>query len=118
MILPFPARSLVPPYAQDYIQLKFVNSDIDRYIESARDEFEAKLREWVEMPTISAEPDHKTDIDRGADAAVQYLRSLGADAEKVATPGNPVVVGKFFTGAGRPTITIYNHLDVHANEPM
>ena len=84
MILPFPARSLVPPYAQDYIQLKFVNSDIDRYIESARDEFEAKLREWVEIPTISAEPDHKTDIDRGADAAVQYLRSLGADAEKVA----------------------------------
>src|SRR2546428_8123700 len=96
-----------------------MNSDIDRYIESARTEFEAKLREWVEIPTISAEPEHKSDIERGADAAVQYLRSLGADAEKIATPGNPVVVGKCVTGADRPTVTVYNHLDVQpANEPQ
>ena len=96
-----------------------MNSDIDRYIESARPEFEDKLREWVEIPTISAEPEHKPDIERGADAAVQYLRSLGADAEKIPTPGNPVVTGKFRTGAGRPTVTIYNHLDVQpANEPQ
>src|SRR5207249_227105 len=48
-----------------------------------------------------------------------YLRSLGADAEKVATPGNPVVIGKFVTGRDRPIVTIYNHLDVQpANEPQ
>src|SRR5205814_7887551 len=96
-----------------------MTSDIDGYIQSVRSEFEAKLREWVEIPTISAEPEHKPDIERGAEAAVQYLRSLGADAEAVATPGNPVVIGKFITGAGRPTVTIYNHLDVQpANEPQ
>jgi acetylornithine deacetylase/succinyl-diaminopimelate desuccinylase-like protein len=94
-------------------------SDINKYIESARAEFEAKLQEWVEIPTISAEPEHKPDIERGADAAVQYLRSLGADAEKIATPGNPVVIGKFVNGRDRPTVTIYNHLDVQpANEPQ
>src|SRR3989442_4205910 len=93
--------------------------EIERYVESARPEFEAKLQEWVEIPTISAEPDHKPDIDRGADAAIQYLRSLGADAEKVDTPGNPVVVGRFVTGKDRPVGTIYNHLDVQpANEPQ
>src|SRR5713226_10030056 len=96
-----------------------MNSDINDYIESARPEFEAKLREWVEIPTISAEPEHKSDIERGADAAVQYLRSLGADAEKIVTPGNPVVVGKFITGTDRPMVTVYNHLDVQpANEPQ
>jgi len=96
-----------------------MNSDIDRYIESSRPEFEAKLREWVEIPTVSAEPERKPDIERGAEAAVQYLRSLGAEAEKIPTPGNPVVVGKFITGGGRPTVTIYNHLDVQpANEPQ
>lgn len=95
------------------------DQDIERYVESARPEFEAKLREWVEIPTISAEPDHKPDIMRGADAAVQYLRSLGADAEAIPTPGNPVVVAKFITGKDRPTVTIYNHLDVQpANEPQ
>src|SRR5215510_3776909 len=96
-----------------------MKSDIDRYVESSQEEFEAKLREWVEIPTISAEPEHKPDIDRGADAAVQYLRSLGADADRIPTPGNPVVVGKFMTGKDRRTVTIYNHLDVQpANEPQ
>src|SRR5438094_2503796 len=96
-----------------------MKSNMKDYIESARPEFEDKLREWVEIPTISAEPEHKSDIERGAEAAVQYLRSLGADAEKIATPGNPVVVGKFVTGSDRPTVTIYNHLDVQpANEPQ
>src|SRR5215467_4881392 len=96
-----------------------MNSDIDTYIRSSRTEFEEKLREWVQIPTISAEPAHKVDIERGADAAVQYLRALGAEAELIATPGNPVVTAKFITGKNRPTVTIYNHLDVQpANEPQ
>jgi acetylornithine deacetylase/succinyl-diaminopimelate desuccinylase-like protein len=93
--------------------------DIDQYINAVQPEFEEKLREWVEIPTISAAPEHKRDIERCADAAVQYLRSLGADAEAISTPGNPVVVGKFKTGNDRPSVTIYNHLDVQpANEPQ
>src|SRR5205814_9253637 len=91
--------------------------DIDQYITAVQPEFEEKLREWVEIPTVSAAPEHKLDIERGADAAVQYLRSLGADAEAISTPGNPVVIGKFKTGSDRPIVTIYNHLDVQpANE--
>src|ERR1041385_9112356 len=89
-----------------------MSSDIDRYVASSQAEFETKLREWVEIPTISALPEHQADIQRCADAAVRYLRALGAEAETVPTPGNPVVIGKFVTGAGRPTVTIYNHLDV------
>src|SRR5688572_30975364 len=92
---------------------------IDAYVQSSKAEFEARLKEWVEIPTISAEPDHRPDIDRGAAAAVQYLRSLGAEADLLSTPGNPVVVGRFITGKNRPTVTVYNHLDVQpANEPQ
>jgi acetylornithine deacetylase/succinyl-diaminopimelate desuccinylase-like protein len=96
-----------------------MKSDIERFVQSAQPEFESKLREWVEIPTISAEPEHKPDIERGAAAAVAYLRALGAQAEAIPTPGNPVVIGKFVTGTDRPTVTIYNHLDVQpANEPQ
>src|SRR5215468_1358860 len=92
---------------------------LDEYVRGAREEFESKLHEWVEIPTISALPEHKPDIERGAKAAVSYLKSLGAEAEAVATPGNPVVLGRFVTGANRRTVTIYNHLDVQpANEPQ
>src|SRR5215470_12741795 len=96
-----------------------MKSDIDSYIRSARAEFEEKLQDWVEIPTISAEPAHKPDIERGANAAVDYLHSLGAEAEAIRTPGNPVVTARFVTGKNRPTVTIYNHLDVQpANEPQ
>src|SRR5215831_2650780 len=96
-----------------------MKSDIDSYIRSARAEFEEKLQDWVEIPTISAEPAHKPYIERGANAAVDYLRSLGAEAEAIRTPGNPVVTARFVTGKNRPTVTIYNHLDVQpANEPQ
>src|SRR5262249_40397581 len=96
-----------------------MKSDIDTYVRSSQTEFESRLREWVEIPPISAEPEHQPDIIRGAETAGQYLGSLGAEAEVVPTPGNPVVIGKFMAGAGRPTVTIYNHLDVQpANEPQ
>ena len=90
---------------------------LNSYVESVRTEFESKLREWIEIPTISTSPNHRSEIDSGADAAVQYLRQLGAQAEVVQTPGKPVVWGKFATDPAHPTVTVYNHLDVQpANE--
>ncbi len=91
---------------------------LNSYVESIRGEFEAKLRKWVEIPTISASPDHRSDIEDGVDAAVQCLRQLGAHAEVIQTPGNPVVWSRFETDPAHPTVTVYNHLDVQpANEP-
>ena len=82
-------------------------------------EFESKLKEWVEIPSVSAAPEHRGDIEALANAAVDYLRELGGDAQKIATPGNPVVVGKFFRSPEYPVVTVYNHLDVQpANEPQ
>jgi acetylornithine deacetylase/succinyl-diaminopimelate desuccinylase-like protein len=84
-----------------------------------RNEFEDKLREWVEIPSVSALPEHRPDIEKLADAAVRYLRESGASAEKIPTPGNPVVIGRFDSSPQHPTVTIYNHLDVQpANEPQ
>src|SRR5436190_20475795 len=88
-------------------------------MEALRSEFESKLKEWVEIPTISAEPEHREDIERQANAAASYIRELGGDSEIVATPGNPVVIGRFITSSKNPTVTVYNHLDVQpANEPQ
>ncbi len=91
---------------------------LEAYIASVRGEFEARLEAWVGIPTISAFPDRRGDIDRGAAAAVDYLNSLGARADIKPTEGNPVVVGKFLSDPAHPTVTVYNHLDVQpADEP-
>jgi acetylornithine deacetylase/succinyl-diaminopimelate desuccinylase-like protein len=87
-------------------------ASLDAYIGDVREEFESKLGALVEVPTISMDPDRKSDINRGAELARQYLESIGATAEVVATPGNPVVVGRLITDNSNPTLTIYNHLDV------
>ena len=92
--------------------------ELDDYIEQVRSEFETKLREWVEIPTISALPDNRDVIELGADAAVEYLSFLGGQGEKIPTEGNPVVLGRFESHESHPTVTVYNHLDVQpANEP-
>ncbi len=91
---------------------------LDAYVQSVRPEFEEKLAQFVEVPTVSMDPERKPDIQKGAELAVQYLKAIGAKAEKVTTPGNPVVLGQLIQDPKYPTVAIYNHLDVQpANEP-
>jgi len=87
-------------------------ADLDKYVRDCRDGFEARLAEIVEIPTISMDPEKTPDIRRGADLACEYLKSAGAEAEVIETPGNPVVLGKLRAKPDDPTVTIYNHIDV------
>ncbi len=91
--------------------------NIDTYIKNARVEFEDKLAELVELPSVSSDPSHKPDITGCGEVAMQYLRDMGAEAEAVSTPGNPVVFGSLITDPKNPTVTIYNHLDVQPADP-
>jgi hypothetical protein len=50
--------------------------------------YEEKLKAWVEIPSISAEPERRPDIERLADAATATIREFGGTAEKI-DPGNP-----------------------------
>ena len=82
------------------------------YAQSERAHFEATLKEFVEIPTVSADPERKGDIDRLAQRAAQLVRDFGGNAEVLETAGNPIVHGRFAGDAGAPSVTVYNHLDV------
>ncbi len=86
------------------------------YADGVREKFETTLREIVEIPTVSVEPERKGEMARGAKYAADLLRSLGAEARIYETGGHPLVHGRFRRGAGFPTVTIYNHLDVQPAE--
>lgn len=77
-----------------------------------RKEFEELLKRFVEVPTVSADPEHKADIRRGAELAAETIREFGGKAKIIRTSGNPVVHGSFETGRNVPTVTVYNHMDV------
>src|SRR5215510_9969901 len=90
--------------------------NLGAYIGASRGEFEDKLAALVETPSISSDPERIGDIKRCGEIAAQYLNDLGARAETVSTPGNPVVFGSIITDQQYPTVTIYNHLDVQPAE--
>jgi acetylornithine deacetylase/succinyl-diaminopimelate desuccinylase-like protein len=91
---------------------------LDRYVTSCRSGFESSLAHLVSIPTVSMDPARSGDVRRGADAAAELLRSLGARADVLETEGNPVIFGRFETGSKHPTLTVYNHMDVQpADEP-
>ena len=90
---------------------------LDSYIRDSRIEFENKLAEIVEVPSISMDPERNDDCRRGGELVRQYLESIGARAEVVETPGNPVVLGRIEAGANDPTLSVYNHIDVQPADP-
>ncbi|HVR38828.1 MAG TPA: M20/M25/M40 family metallo-hydrolase [Thermoanaerobaculia bacterium] len=77
-----------------------------------RENFERSLAQFVEIPSVSADPSHASDIRRCAEAGAQLIRDFGGEANVLETDGNPLVHGRFNFKAGSPTVTIYNHLDV------
>ena len=78
-----------------------------------REEYESLLRRFVETPTVSVDPSHLPDIKKGVELTVETLERFGGKAEVYrADKGNPVVHGVFGTDSGRPTVTVYNHIDV------
>jgi len=86
---------------------------VESFARRERDRFETLLREFVEIPSVSADPSHRDDIERCARLAVGTIRHFGGTAEVQRVPGgNPVILGSFGTGRDRPTVTVYNHLDV------
>src|SRR5689334_2766933 len=90
----------------------FTREGLESYARTRREEYERVLEQIVEIPTVSVEPERRGDVRRGAELAVSLLKSFGASATLHDTAGHPIVHGRFDRGPGRPTVTVYNHLDV------
>src|SRR2546430_15939956 len=56
---------------------------------------------------------HLPDIQKAADLAIETIHKFGGQVQlHHADKGNPVVHGVFGSVKSRPTVTVYNHLDV------
>lgn len=78
-----------------------------------RNEYEDLLKRFVETPTVSVDPAHRPDIEKGVELTVQTIQSFGGKADVIeAGRGNPTVHGVFDIDKKLPTVTVYNHMDV------
>ncbi len=90
------------------------------YAKSHRQDFLNELIEFLTIPSISTDPDHKSDMQRAAEWVANQLKDLGmSDVQIYPTPGHPVVYGRSISaGPNASTVLIYGHYDVQPPEPL
>src|SRR5204862_4398883 len=76
------------------------------------EEFEALLREFVEVPSVSMDPAKSADMQKMAELARATLERFGFETQLLPTKGQPLVFGRKVVDPAAPTVTIYNHMDV------
>ena len=82
------------------------------YVDSKTQEHLSDLYEFLRIPSISAQSQHKPDIERAAQWVADRLRRVGLDSvEILPTKMHPLVYGESLQAPGKPTILFYGHYD-------
>lgn len=93
--------------------------NIERIIEGKRDVFLEELLELLRIPSISADPAYKADVQRCAEHIRDSFEKLGvARVEIFPTPGHPIVYAETEQRADRRTVLVYGHYDVQPPDPL
>ena len=100
------------------------------YLKSHQDRFVAELCDYLRLPSVSAQPQHKKDLHACAEWLVAHCQGIGLDAQLRPTAGHPIVVAKTPTGKAesgkrkaekksrKPHYLVYGHYDVQPPEPL
>ena len=90
-------------------------------VESRRGPAVAALTEFLAIPSVSATPRHKPDMQRCAQWLADQLTFGGLNVKVMPTgagKGAPIVVAKNKHVPGRTTVLLYGHYDVQPPEPL
>jgi acetylornithine deacetylase/succinyl-diaminopimelate desuccinylase-like protein len=87
-------------------------SDQERYVE--------ELKQFLRIPSISTDPDHKHDVHEAAQFVAERLRLAGMlNVELIEAEGrHPLVYGEWLEAPGKPTLLMYGHYDVQPPDPL
>src|SRR5436309_15690269 len=89
------------------------------YYEQHQPEFLEGLKAFLRIPSISTLSEHKGDIRRAAEFALNELRTAGmSSAELIEGAGNPLVYAEWLDAPDKPTILFYGHYDVQPPDPL
>lgn len=93
--------------------------EIKEYIRENEERFLDELASLVRIPSVSAQPEHRADIDSCAARWCELLLAAGADEARVMpSEGNPLVYAEKRVDPAAPTVLVYAHYDVMPPEPL
>lgn len=88
------------------------------YIKENKERFINELFDLLRIPSISAQSEHKPDMQRCAEFLAAALVKAGADrADVLPTEGNPVVFAEKTVDPKAKTVLVYGHYDVMPVDP-
>ena len=92
------------------------------YVDSHAREFIDDLKQWLAIPSISADPKHQGDVRRSADWLAAHLSNIGfpvAEVWEIAPDGLPAVFAEWPAADPQaPKVLVYGHHDVQPAEPL
>ncbi len=99
--------------------------DVRSYIDAHAREFYDALKQWLTIPSISADPARASDVRRSAQWLAGHLSGTGFPVTEVwetgseTEPGLPAVYAEWpAADPGAPVVLIYGHHDVQPVEPL
>jgi len=89
------------------------------YARANRSRFLQELKEFIRIPSVSAQPQHAGDVKKCAIWLVRQLRKIGLNRALIfPTDRHPIVYGEWKGASGSPTVLIYGHYDVQPVDPI
>lgn len=93
--------------------------DLDEYCNANQPRFVDELIELLRIPSISALPDHASDVRRNAEHLAAAAREAGfTTVDVVETEGHPAVYAERMVDPALPTVLVYGHHDVQPVDPL
>lgn len=91
---------------------------VKQYIQENKERFINELLGLLRIPSVSADPNFKSDVLQAAEYVKESLLKAGADkAEIRETAGYPIVYGEKIVDPSAPTVLVYGHYDVQPADP-
>jgi acetylornithine deacetylase/succinyl-diaminopimelate desuccinylase-like protein len=80
-----------------------------------------ELREFIAIPSVSADPAHQHDLRRAGEWVRDFVKRAGGEAELVPYGERDLVIGDIPASSGdgdAPTVLLYGHFDVQPPAPL
>ncbi len=93
--------------------------EVINFIKENQPQFIEELKEFLRIPSISAIPENKDDINKAAKFVEEKLKQAGLNRVEIfKTEGHPLIYGEWLGAPGKPTVLIYGHYDVQPVDPI
>ena len=76
------------------------SQDVLTRIDGEKERYLEELKEYLRIPSVSTDPEHREDVLRCSEFVVEQLRKAGLSAEAIETAGNPLVYAEWLGAEG------------------